>query len=426
MQNIKKIVGIVGLGYVGLPLAIELSKYRKVIGFDVNRDRISQLKLGKDITLEVPQEALSRSGEILFTSKIEDLTNTQIYIVAVPTPVDDANIPDFSPLKSATLLIGKVLKKGDIVIFESTVYPGATEEVCVPILEQESNLKFNIDFYCGYSPERANPGDKKNTLTTIKKVTSGSNSQIASEVDDLYREVVTAGTCKVSSMKVAEATKIIENIQRDVNIALMNELSIICGKLGIDTLEVLKAAETKWNFLSFRPGLVGGHCIGVDPYYLTYKAEQLGYHPEIILAGRRINDYMAKHVAEETIKLMLRKRIPLDNGGILILGFTFKENCPDIRNTKVLEIYNTLTEYSVPVDIYDPWADPEEAQQEYSLTIKNKINQISTKYSAVIVAVGHTDFLEMGTHGIRNLCHTNSVIYDVKSIFPREEVDGRL
>ena len=426
MKNIKKIVGVVGLGYVGLPLAIEFSRHRKVIGFDVNNDRISQLKLGSDITLEVSHEALIRSEDILFTTKIGDLVEAQIFIVAVPTPVDNANKPEFSPLKSATSLIGKVLKKGDIVIFESTVYPGATEEICVPILEHESNLKFNIDFYCGYSPERANPGDKKNTLTTIKKVTSGSNSQIANEVDSLYREVVTAGTCKVSSMKVAEATKIIENIQRDVNIALMNELSIICGKLEIDTLEVLQAAETKWNFLPFRPGLVGGHCISVDPYYLTHKAEQLGYHPEIILAGRRINDYMGKYVAEETIKLMLRNKIPLDNGGILILGFTFKENCPDIRNTKVLEIYNTLTAYSIPVDIYDPWADPEEVQQEYSLGIKNKINQLSSKYSAVIVAVGHADFLELGTDGIRSLCHDNSVIYDVKSIFPREEVNGRL
>jgi UDP-N-acetyl-D-galactosamine dehydrogenase len=424
MTALKKIC-IVGLGYVGLPLATEFGKYRPVIGYDVNPLRINQLQNKFDITLECTREQLLSAHQLTYSYDVKDISVCQVFIVTVPTPVDQANRPDLSPLIKASSTVGLVLKKGDIVIYESTVYPGATEEVCVPVLEKSSGLKFNVDFFCGYSPERINPGDKEHRLPTIKKVTSGSTSSVAEEVDQLYRQIITAGTHKASSIKVAEAAKVIENTQRDLNIALMNELSLIFNKLGIDTLEVLHAAGTKWNFLPFRPGLVGGHCIGVDPYYLTHKAQEVGYHPEVILAGRRINDRMASHVADETVKLMLRKNLPVLGSKVLVLGLTFKENCPDVRNTKVVDIVKSLSAYNTQVDVYDPWIDVAEAQHEYGLACLTEAPALG-QYAAIVLAVGHHQFVAMGEQGIKAFGQAGAVVYDVKSILPMGAADGRL
>jgi UDP-N-acetyl-D-galactosamine dehydrogenase len=418
-------IAIVGLGYVGLPLAVEFGKHRPVVGFDINPKRIAELQAEEDRTLECSPEQLKAATHLSYTHQLDDIKHCQVFIVTVPTPVDSANRPDMAPLVNASLTVGQVLKKGDIVVYESTVYPGATEEVCVPVLEQTSGLKFNVDFFCGYSPERINPGDKEHRLPTIRKVTSGSTPEVADAVDKLYGQIIIAGTYKASSIKVAEAAKVIENTQRDVNIALMNELSLIFHKLGIDTLEVLEAAGTKWNFLPFRPGLVGGHCIGVDPYYLTHKAQEVGYHPEVILAGRRINDGMANHVAHETVKLMLRKNLPVLNSKVLVLGLTFKENCPDLRNTKVIDVVNALRGYNTQVDVYDPWIDVGEAKQEYGLEC---LVQAPTagQYAAIVLAVGHRQFLAMGERGIKAFGQPGAVVYDVKSILPMHASDGRL
>ncbi|MEJ5897622.1 Vi polysaccharide biosynthesis UDP-N-acetylglucosamine C-6 dehydrogenase TviB [Aquabacterium sp. G14] len=418
-------VAVIGLGYVGLPLAVEFGKQRPVIGFDINPARIAELQAGQDHTLECSAEELRQATHLRYSCQAEELRQAQVYIVTVPTPVDQANRPDMTPLVKASQTVGKVLKAGDVVIYESTVYPGATEEVCVPVLEKFSGLTFNVDFFCGYSPERINPGDKEHRLPTIKKVTSGSTPEVADAVDALYGQIITAGTHKASSIKVAEAAKVIENTQRDVNIALMNELSLIFHKLGIDTLEVLQAAGTKWNFLPFRPGLVGGHCIGVDPYYLTHKAQEVGYHPEVILAGRRINDSMAAHVADETVKLMLRKGLPVLGSKVLVLGLTFKENCPDVRNTKVVDIVKALQGYNTQVDIFDPWIDVAEAQHEYGLQCLTEAPQPG-QYAAVILAVGHQQFMELGEAGLKALGVPNAVVFDVKSILPLGAADGRL
>ena len=423
LQN--KTIAIIGLGYVGLPLAVEFGKHRATIGFDINQARINELQSGKDHTLECSPEELQAATHLRYSANLPDLQAAQIFIVTVPTPVDQANRPDMTPLVKASETVGKVLKAGDVVIYESTVYPGATEEVCVPVLEKLSGLKFNQDFFCGYSPERINPGDKEHRLPTIKKVTSGSTPEVAEAVDQLYQEIITAGTYKASSIKVAEAAKVIENTQRDLNIALMNELSLIFKKLGIDTLEVLKAAGTKWNFLPFRPGLVGGHCIGVDPYYLTHKAQEVGYHPEVILAGRRINDGMARHVADETVKLMLRKNLPVLGSKVLVLGLTFKENCPDVRNTKVVDIVKALRSHNTHVDVYDPWIDIQEAEHEYGLQCLAQA-PAPGQYAAIILAVGHHQFIELGEEGIKAWGQTGAVVYDVKSILPLGAADGRL
>lgn len=420
-----KTLAIIGLGYVGLPLAVEFGKRRAVIGFDIQPARIRELQDGQDHTLECSPEELAEAKHLRYSAAIEDLRSAQVYIVTVPTPVDGANRPDMTPLVKASETVGKVLKAGDIVVYESTVYPGATEEVCVPVLERVSGLRFNQDFFCGYSPERINPGDKEHRLPTIKKVTSGSTPEVAEAVDRLYGEIVTAGTHKASSIKVAEAAKVIENTQRDLNIALMNELSLIFHRLGIDTLEVLQAAGTKWNFLPFRPGLVGGHCIGVDPYYLTHKAQEVGYHPEVILAGRRINDSMAAHVADETVKLMLRKGKPVLGSRVLVLGLTFKENCPDVRNTKVVDIVKALHGYNTEVDIYDPWIDVEEARHEYGLDCLKQAPATS-RYAAIVLAVGHREFLTLGEAGIKAYGEPGAVLFDVKSLLPLGAADGRL
>ncbi len=421
----SKIIAIIGLGYVGLPLAVEFGKVRPVIGFDINAKRVEELQSGQDHTLECSSEELTLAGQLRYSCNRQDLKEAEVFIVTVPTPVDQANRPDMTPLVKASETVSKALKAGDIVIYESTVYPGATEEVCVPVLEKFSGLKFNRDFFCGYSPERINPGDKEHRLPTIKKVTSGSTPAIAEEVNQLYKEIITAGTHKASSIKVAEAAKVIENTQRDVNIALMNELSLIFHKLGIDTLEVLQAAGTKWNFLPFRPGLVGGHCIGVDPYYLTHKAQEVGYHPEVILAGRRINDSMAIHVADETVKLMLRKGHPVLGSKVLVLGLTFKENCPDLRNTKVVDIVKALRGYNTQVDVYDPWIDVVEAEHEYGLQCLTQA-PANGQYSAIVLAVGHSQFTALGEHGIKAFGKASAVVYDVKSILPMGVADGRL
>ena len=418
-------LAIIGLGYVGLPLAVEFGKLRPVIGFDINPARVAELQSGQDHTLECSPDELRQATHLRYSADAADLKTAQVFIVTVPTPVDTANRPDMTPLIKASATVGRALKKGDVVIYESTVYPGATEEVCVPVLEQHSGLKYNHDFFCGYSPERINPGDKEHRLPTIKKVTSGSTPAVADVVDALYAQIITAGTHKASSIKVAEAAKVIENTQRDLNIALMNELSLIFHKLGIDTLEVLQAAGTKWNFLPFRPGLVGGHCIGVDPYYLTHKAQEVGYHPEVILAGRRINDSMAAHVADETVKLMLRKGIPVLGSKVLVLGLTFKENCPDLRNTKVVDIVRTLQGYNTRVDVYDPWIDRDEARHEYGLECLAE-QPAASRYSAIVIAVGHQQFVEWGEAGIKALGQPSAVVYDVKSILPRGAADGRL
>jgi UDP-N-acetyl-D-galactosamine dehydrogenase len=418
-------IAIIGLGYVGLPLAVEFGKHRPVLGFDINTARIQELSGGQDSTLEVEPEELAKAAHLQFSHDAQDLASCGVFIVTVPTPIDAANRPDLTPLIKASETVGKALRRGAVVIYESTVYPGCTEEVCVPLLERHSGLRFNQDFFCGYSPERINPGDKEHRLPSIRKVTSGSTPEVADAVDALYGQIITAGTHKASSIRVAEAAKVIENTQRDLNIALMNELSLIFHRLGIDTLEVLQAAGTKWNFLPFRPGLVGGHCIGVDPYYLTHKAQEVGYHPEVILAGRRINDSMARHVADETVKLMLRKNQPVLGSRVLVLGLTFKENCPDVRNTKVVDIVRSLQAYNAQVDVYDPWIDVSEAEHEYGLQCLSQAPE-QGKYSAVILAVAHREFMALGEQGIRAFGVPGAVLFDVKSLLPRGVADGRL
>ncbi len=417
-------IAVIGLGYVGLPLAVEFGKRYLTTGFDINRSRIAALISGHDSTLEVDTAALESAAHLSYTTDVDKLKTCNIYIVTIPTPIDIHKRPDLSPLEKASETVGKVLSKDDIVIYESTVYPGATEEVCVPILEKHSGLTFNKNFYCGYSPERINPGDKEHRVTTIKKVTSGSTLEIADKVDALYRSIITAGTHKASSIKVAEAAKVIENTQRDINIALINELAMIFRRLGIDTEEVLKAAGSKWNFLPFRPGLVGGHCIGVDPYYLTHKAMKVGYYPEIILTGRKLNDSMGKYVANEIINLMTKKRIQVVDSNILVMGLTFKEDCPDIRNTRVVDVIQELSGFHCNIDVYDPWIDKEESIREYGIT---PVEQPEPgKYDAVIIAVAHHQFKAMGITAIRALGKKNHVLYDIKYILPAEKVDGRL
>jgi UDP-N-acetyl-D-galactosamine dehydrogenase len=418
-MNIK--ISIIGLGYVGLPLAVEFGKKYETIGFDINPKRIEELRKGHDRTLEVTDEELKASSKLRYTTQLEDIKVANFYIVTVPTPIDKNKRPDLTPLIKASETVGKVLKKGDIVVYESTVYPGATEEDCVPILEKFSGLKFNQDFFCGYSPERINPGDKQHTVTKIRKVTSGSTPEIAEKVDEVYRSIITAGTYKASCLKVAEAAKVIENCQRDINIAFVNELALIFDKIGIDTLEVLEAAGTKWNFLPFRPGLVGGHCIGVDPYYLTHKAEEMGYHPEVILSGRRINDNMGMYVAGKLVKLMIQKDIKIKDAPVLMLGITFKENCPDIRNSRAIDIVNELQQFGVQIDVYDPWADEEEVKHEYGLPLVKSIN--GKKYSGIVLAVSHSKFKELD---LNELKQEKAVIYDVKSFLPKNMVDDRL
>jgi len=423
LSNVK--IAIIGLGYVGLPLAVEFGKIRSVLGFDINLKRITQLKEGRDITQETEPKELQAATHLSFSSNEGDLRACNCFIVTVPTPIDKYKRPDLGPLIKASETVGKVIKKNDIVIYESTVDPGCTEEDCVPVLEKFSGLKFNEDFFCGYSPERINPGDKTHRLPNIQKVTSGSTPEASDLVDQIYRQIIIAGTHKVSSIKVAEAAKVIENTQRDVNIALINELALIFSKMGIDTEAVLQAAGTKWNFLPFRPGLVGGHCIGVDPYYLTHKAQEMGYHPEVILAGRRINDSMAVHVADQTVKLMLLKGMPVLGSKVLVLGLTFKENCPDVRNTKVADLVKALRAYNTKVDVYDPWIDVNEAEHEYGLQC---LKETPTKgqYAAIILAVGHKQFLELGEDGIKAWGQPSAVLYDVKSILPIGAADGRL
>ncbi|HSJ69499.1 MAG TPA: nucleotide sugar dehydrogenase, partial [Anditalea sp.] len=425
-------IAVIGLGYVGLPLAVEFSKKFSVIGFDINQKRVDELNKGKDSTREVDDHNLKSvlvdsvqklDGQGLYcTTEMGDIASANIYIITVPTPTDKHNRPDLTPLIKSSTTVGKVLKKGDIVIYESTVYPGVTEEECVPILEKASGLKFNEDFYAGYSPERINPGDKEHTVTKILKVTSGSTPEVADRVDELYRTIIVAGTHKAPSIKVAEAAKVIENAQRDINIAFVNELAKIFTRMGIDTREVLAAAGTKWNFLNFSPGLVGGHCIGVDPYYLAQRAQEFGYHPEIILAGRRLNDGMGAFVAKEVVKLMLKNKVTVLNAKILILGFTFKENCPDVRNTRVIDIYQELLDYDADICVYDPWASKEEVEHEYNLCIKNEVSQLET-YDAIILAVSHDEFKELD---IDKLTNPYSVIYDVKGFLPKEKVTARL
>ena len=417
-------IAVIGLGYVGLPLAVEFGKRYLTTGFDINRSRIAALISGHDSTLEVDTAALESAAHLSYTTDVDKLKTCNIYIVTIPTPIDIHKRPDLSPLEKASETVGKVLSKDDIVIYESTVYPGATEEVCVPILEKHSGLTFNKNFYCGYSPERINPGDKEHRITTIKKVTSGSTLEIADKVDALYRSIITAGTHKASSIKVAEAAKVIENTQRDINIALINELALTFRRLGIDTEEVLKAAGSKWNFLPFRPGLVGGHCIGVDPYYLTHKAMKAGYYPEIILTGRKLNDSMGKYVANEIINLMTKKRIQVVDSNILVMGLTFKEDCPDIRNTRVVDVVQELSGFHCNIEVYDPWIDKEESIREYGIT---PVEQPEPgKYDAVIIAVAHHQFKAMGITAIRALGKKNHVLYDIKYILPAEKVDGRL
>jgi len=423
MSDIQKIA-VIGLGYVGLPLAVEFGKIRPVIGFDINENRVDALRAGLDRTQEVPADELRDAAHLSFTTDPADLAESNIYIVTVPTPIDAHKRPDLSPLIKASESLGKVLKRGDIVIYESTVYPGATEEVCVPILERASNLTFNKDFFAGYSPERINPGDKTHRLPNIQKVTSGSTPEIAEKVDQLYSSIITAGTYKAESIRVAEAAKVIENTQRDLNIALINELAIIFNKLGIDTEAVLKAAGTKWNFLPFRPGLVGGHCIGVDPYYLTHKAEEIGYHPHLILAGRRINDGMGAYVASQLVKAMLKRRIQVDGARVLILGMTFKENCPDLRNTRVVDVVKELQEYGVQVDVHDPWVNADEARYEYELEVVQTPPE--SKYDGIVLAVAHDDFKLMGADGLRSFGEPYHVLYDLKNILDTQQSDLRL
>jgi UDP-N-acetyl-D-galactosamine dehydrogenase len=417
-------IGIIGLGYVGLPLAVEFGKHFPTIGFDIKAERIEELKGGKDSTLEVESAELELVKGLSFSDSLADLTDCNVFIVTVPTPIDRHKQPDLSPLVGASRTVGKVLHRGDVVVFESTVYPGATEEVCVPIIERESGLKYNEGFFAGYSPERINPGDKQHRVTSILKVTSGSTPQAADFVDALYRRIIRAGTHKVSSIRVAEAAKIIENTQRDVNIALINELALIFNRLGIDTQEVLLAAGTKWNFLPFRPGLVGGHCIGVDPYYLTHKAQEIGYNPEVILSGRRINDRMGAYVAETVVKLMTQRRVHVVGSRVLVMGLTFKENCPDIRNTRVVDVIAEFGNYNAAVDVYDPWASPEETKREYGIDLVRAPS--AGEYDAVILAVAHDQFRAMGVEKVRAFCKPEGLLFDVKYLFPSDQVDARL
>ena len=421
-KNIK--ICIVGLGYVGLPLAIEFSKKYNVVGYDINQTRIDELSNGIDRTLEVSSNELDNSNKLKLTYLDEDIKDCNIYIITVPTPIDEFNNPNLKPLILASELIGNILNEGDYVIYESTVYPGATEEICIPILENFSDLTLNIGFYVGYSPERINPGDKENTLTKITKVTSGSNKNASDFIDNLYSKIITAGTFKASSIKVAEAAKVIENTQRDLNIALINELSIIFSKMGIETHDVLEAAGTKWNFLPFKPGLVGGHCIGVDPYYLTHKAQSIGHHPEVILAGRRLNDSMGKHVATLLIKSMIKKDIQIHGSRILILGLAFKENCPDLRNTKVIDIINELDDYKLNIDVHDPHCDADEANNKYGIELKEDL--LDDSYDAIIIAVAHSKYIELGISPIKSKAKTNSIIFDLKNLFNKKDTDLRL
>ena len=424
MQLSDMQIAVVGLGYVGLPLAVEFGRKRSVVGFDINESRIKELENYQDNTLETTQKELKDAIHLSYSSNLEDIKDCKIYIITVPTPIDNQKKPDLSPLKKATQLIGSILKKGDIVIYESTVYPGATEEICVPILEEQSSLSFNKDFYCGYSPERINPGDKEHRITTIKKITSGSTPEIAVLIDKLYKEIISAGTHKASSIKVAEAAKVIENTQRDVNIALINELSVIFNKLDIDTESVLEAASTKWNFLPFKPGLVGGHCIGVDPYYLTHKALEVGHNPEMILAGRRINDNMGLFVVDEVLDLMRKKNINIENANILIMGLAFKENCPDIRNTRVIDLVKKFKSHNCNVDVYDPLVNKKDAIKEYGIELIDKPKQ--DKYDAILLAVAHDVFRKFSLNEVNLLGKGNYALYDVKYLFELNEVDGRL
>ncbi|CAI8978144.1 Vi polysaccharide biosynthesis protein VipA/TviB [Pseudomonas sp. IT-P258] len=422
LEDVK--LAIVGLGYVGLPLAVEFGKKMQVVGFDISQRRIEALKAGHDTTLEVSDDELCSVSGLSFSYALDELSTCNVFIVTVPTPIDDHKRPDLTPLVKASESIGRILKKGDIVIYESTVYPGATEEDCVPVLEKVSGLKFNVDFYAGYSPERINPGDKEHRVTTIKKVTAGSTPEVADLVDALYNTIIVAGTHKAKSIKVAEAAKVIENTQRDLNIALINELALIFNKMGIDTQAVLEAAGTKWNFLPFRPGLVGGHCIGVDPYYLTHKAQSIGYHPEIILAGRRLNDSMGAYVVSQLVKAMLKRKIHVDGARVLIMGLTFKENCPDLRNTKVIDIVNELAEFNITVDVYDPWVDAAEAMHEYAIT---PISQPQVEsYDGIVLAVAHNEFAAMGAENIRKLGKAEHVLYDLKYLLDVSQSDLRL
>lgn len=413
-------IGIIGLGYVGLPLAVEFGKIAEVIGFDINEQRIAELTNGIDRTLEVDAEGLKSAKMLTFTSKPQQLQSVNYFIVTVPTPIDVYKNPDLTPLIKASETVGKVLKKGDIVIYESTVYPGCTEEDCVPVLEKFSGLKFNIDFFCGYSPERINPGDKQHRLPNIKKVTSGSTPEISERVDQLYKKIIVAGTHKASSIKVAEAAKVIENAQRDINIAFVNELSLIFERMNIDTHEVLEAAGTKWNFLPYKPGLVGGHCIGVDPYYLTYKADSLGYYPQVILAGRRINDNMGTHIANRVIKLMTQHDLPIKNSKVLVLGITFKENCPDIRNSRAIDVIRELQSFGADVEVYDPHASSDEVEHEYGIRLIDKPDK---KYSAIVLAVSHQEFKQIDWALIRN---DQTIVYDVKGFLDRSQISVRL
>ena len=420
----EKRICVLGLGYVGLPLAVEFSKQYQTIGFDINEARVEELKKGIDNTLELTSEQLSQPLKLSYSSSLQEIEESNIYIVTVPTPIDENNTPNLIPLEKASATIASVISKGDIVIYESTVYPGATEEVCIPIIEELSGLEFNTDFFCGYSPERINPGDKVNTLTTIKKITSGSTSEIACLVDDLYRSVINAGTHKASSIKVAEAAKVIENTQRDLNIAIVNEFAKIFNKLDIDTEEVLRAAGTKWNFLPFKPGLVGGHCISVDPYYLTHKALEVGYTPEVILAGRRINDGMGAYVATQLVKKLTSKKIHVDEAKVLVMGFTFKGDCPDVRNTKITNIVSELKDFNMSVDIYDSWASPEEVKHEYAVELTHSLK--ANYYDAIILAVDHSEFKEMGVTDVRKLGKENHILFDVKHVFSTMDSDIRL
>ncbi|WP_122900943.1 Vi polysaccharide biosynthesis UDP-N-acetylglucosamine C-6 dehydrogenase TviB [Acinetobacter sp. B51(2017)] len=417
-------IAIIGLGYVGLPLAVEFGKKVPVVGFDIHQKRIDELKSGQDHTLEVSPEELAQSTHLSYTANLEDLKDCNFFIVTVPTPIDEFKQPDLTPLIKASQSIGQVLKAGDVVVYESTVYPGATEESCIPVLEQVSGLKFNQDFFAGYSPERINPGDKLHRVTNILKITSGSTPEVADFVDQVYNLIIEAGTHKAASIKVAEAAKVIENTQRDVNIALINELAVIFNKMGIDTEAVLKAAGTKWNFLPFRPGLVGGHCIGVDPYYLTHKAQAIGYHPEIILAGRRLNDAMGAYVVTQLVKGMIKKKIQVEGAKVLVLGLSFKENCPDIRNTKIIDIVHELQEYHIQADVYDPWVDAAEAEHEYNITPVQELQ--NGQYDAVILAVAHDQFKAMGAAEIRALGKTEHILYDLKYVLDQSESDIRL
>ena len=423
-KALNKPIAVIGLGYVGLPLAVEFGKLRPVIGFDINAKRIAELQAGRDNTLETEPQELQAAKHLTFSTQLEELREASIYIVTVPTPIDEHKRPDLSPLIKASESVGQVLKPGDIVIYESTVYPGCTEEDCVPVLEKFSGLKFNQDFFCGYSPERINPGDKAHRLPNIQKVTSGSTPEVAEVVDQLYRQIITAGTHKASSIKVAEAAKVIENTQRDVNIALINELALIFNKMGIDTEAVLQAAGSKWNFLPFRPGLVGGHCIGVDPYYLTHKADSVGYHPEIILAGRRLNDSMGAYVVTQLVKAMTRRRLQVDGARVLIMGLAFKENCPDLRNTRVVDIIEELKDYRIQTDVFDPWVDPMQARHEYGITPVQ--NPQSGAYDAIVLAVAHHQFKTMGAQAIRALGKPVHVLYDLKYLLPVDGSDLRL